>query len=415
MKVLWFTNTPSLASSYYNYTSHGGGWLKGIEGAVHKYTDWQLAIAFHTKSSKGQLNTKTTYYPIRNKRGKLFRVIDLIFSLTHPQLYVKKYLEIVKDYNPDIIHIFGTELPYCEILRHNTQIPIIIHIQGIMSDYQRFVLADLTRNEILFHSTFRYIVRGIIKLMEARLFRNQASQELEYMLNASYFSGRTDYDRKFVEQYSPRSKYYLLNEALRDEFYTAAKWTNPISKPFIILTTNNGELYKGIDFVLQASDFLKRQNINFEWRFAGITENDFGLKLFENKLKLNHLELNIKLLGQLGPVEIIEQIKSAHLFVHPSRIDNSPNSVCEAQLIGIPVLASNTGGIPSLVTDIKTGFLAKVSGEDFAKKIILILNNYQRAIKIAESGRETAIMRHDKKNIIFQLEVIYKDILSLVR
>ena len=55
--------------------------------------------------------------------------------------------------------------------------------------------------------------------------------------------------------------------------------------------------------------------------------------------------------------EIVEELKKAHVMVLPSSIENSPNSLCEAQLVGIPTVASYVGGVPEMLRDGKDGFL----------------------------------------------------------
>ena len=43
----------------------------------------------------------------------------------------------------------------------------------------------------------------------------------------------------------------------------------------------------------------------------------------------------------------------SHLYVYPSLMDNSPNALCEAQLLGVPCIATYVGGIPKMEKDIE--------------------------------------------------------------
>ena len=52
-----------------------------------------------------------------------------------------------------------------------------------------------------------------------------------------------------------------------------------------------------------------------------------------------------------------ERFLLSSVFVCPSVLENSPNTVGEAMLLGVPVVASDGGGIPDMVTDGQTGLL----------------------------------------------------------
>jgi len=60
-------------------------------------------------------------------------------------------------------------------------------------------------------------------------------------------------------------------------------------------------------------------------------------------------------LGALNAQQMTEELAMSHVFVSPSFIDNSPNAVSEAQLIGMPVISTYTGGVPSLIEEGQTG------------------------------------------------------------
>jgi len=96
------------------------------------------------------------------------------------------------------------------------------------------------------------------------------------------------------------------------------------------------------------------------------------------------------------------------MYVHPSYIDNSPNSVCEAQLLGAAVVATSVGGVPSLIDDGQTGFLVHSGRPDeIAERIVALYRNKALLRKVGRQGREVAMKRHDRAKIVSDLMDVY--------
>ncbi len=68
---------------------------------------------------------------------------------------------------------------------------------------------------------------------------------------------------------------------------------------------------------------------------------------------------NIKFVGQVAPQKVSGYLQSARMFVLPSASEGSPNVVLEAMAHGIPVIATEVGGIPDLIKHGETGFLTQ--------------------------------------------------------
>ena len=85
--------------------------------------------------------------------------------------------------------------------------------------------------------------------------------------------------------------------------------------------------------------------------------------------------------------------------------------VREAQLIGIPVIANDTGGIPSLIKHNENGILVPTN-DIFAtaENIQVLITNDELAQKIGNNARETALQRHNPEQIINNVLTIYRKI-----
>jgi glycosyltransferase involved in cell wall biosynthesis len=159
---------------------------------------------------------------------------------------------------------------------------------------------------------------------------------------------------------------------------------------------------------LKTADLLKRLKlVHFEWKVYGIHR----VKFWEKKLGIKLEHVNVKMMGIGSPEKLIEELLESDIFVHPSYIDNSPNSICEAQLLGMPVISTNVGGIPSLITEGETGMLVPSNGTHMLAHAIQYLSkNPKLCRKLGKNAREVAVKRHDTQAILEQNLQIYRSL-----
>ena len=139
-----------------------------------------------------------------------------------------------------------------------------------------------------------------------------------------------------------------------------------------------------------------------------IPEKGFFLNGKYTKFKgvCNHHDL-----GPLGAAEMAEQYRQANVFVCPSSIENSPNSLGEAQLIGCPVVASNVGGVADMVADGLTGLLYRFEEtEMLAEAVCRMFGNDALAASLSAGGIRAASERHDGDRNAREMLEIYKSI-----
>ena len=121
----------------------------------------------------------------------------------------------------------------------------------------------------------------------------------------------------------------------------------------------------------------------------------------------------VDLLGVLQANEIACELKRASLFVHSSHIDNSPNALCEALLLGVPSVASDVGGIPTLTTDGKNALLYP-DRDPFmlAAAIDRLLRDRQLAAELGRTARAEALLRHDPASIAHRVARVYAEVIA---
>ncbi len=102
------------------------------------------------------------------------------------------------------------------------------------------------------------------------------------------------------------------------------------------------------------------------------------------------------------------------MYVHPSYIENSPNSVCEAMLLGMPTIVASSGGCSSIIENRKEGLLVN-TGEpfDITGAILDLHENTELAKELGINARRKALRKYiDPDKIVNELIEVYKSIMA---
>lgn len=107
------------------------------------------------------------------------------------------------------------------------------------------------------------------------------------------------------------------------------------------------------------------------------------------------------------------QFLDANVYVMPSAIENSPNSLCEAQMLGTPVVASYCGGTPTLLTEGETGYFYRYEEYEMLAQIVIKLFGRKDFENLSAKERDIALLRHDRERNATVLKNVYKEIYHL--
>lgn len=407
MRILWFSVTPSLFNPHSN-GHNGGGWISSLEKLVKQEKDIELGVAFHFPDNGFKYESDgVCYYPISPLKESF---IDKLFGKRNEQISVEHYLKIIEDFKPDVIHIFGSENDFGLVCKQ-TNIPVVIHIQGCLPPYHNALFpVGLSKWDFIFQRGLSPRYR-FIGLRSEQAFRKGAQREIDIIQGCKYFMGRTEWDKGIIDLFNPQATYFHCEEALRDSFIQGTKkWKYREDGKIIITSVISRPWYKGCDLILKTAALLKQfTNINFEWRVYGIPE----MRFYEAKYKIKASEVNVRVMGTASKEELVEALCGASCYVHTSYIDNSPNSLCEAQILGVPVLATHVGGVSSLIKDGENGILFPANAPyTLASLIKRIAHDRKLAEELNRNAIKTAEARHNPNKIKERVTDIYKQIIK---
>ena len=413
MKILWFTHIPLPdVNRYFGKDAMGtGGWIGALLELLKKIPELEIGVATacsHFPSSRFQVDGID--YFIVNQQSQKFR--RSLFPADNNPVYLKQCVDIVNEFKPDLVHIHGTERFFARMISTDmVQCPVVVSIQGIMSAVSEWYrwFGKLPLRDVLVASAYDSIKFSGL-LWDLRVARQQARREREYFRKGKYFIGRTDWDKAYLSYFNDQAQYFAIHEVMRKPFWHH-QWDLDRCKKYRIIFTNTRHPRKGAELLIEAVKLLKHLYPCIELIFIGSLGSGAYARYLEKKI--NDLDGTVKSLGQMHADEIAKELCKAHVFVSASYIDNSPNSIAEAQLVGMPVVSSYTGGVPSMIDDGQTGLFFPTGDIPLlVSRIKTIFENEALSIRLAENARQTAMRRHDPQAVVNAQLAAYHSIIK---
>lgn len=416
MRILWLTNIllPDICNELNHPIPVTGGWMGALLNAlkVH-YSEMQFGVATlygAKKEFKKIQSNNVTYYCIPHAP----------FSHKYNPQLENIWEFINNDFKPDLTHIHGTEYPAgLAYIKVSPNIKIVTSIQGLISVIcdTRFQFGGIDSKTRKKNRTIYDILKFIFKPIPSTLYKKR--QEETYIKSVSNIIGRTEWDLAHTWAINPNIKYYSCNEILRSKFYTASKWNYNSCERFSIFLSQGYYPIKGLHMVLKALPYVLKKYPQTKLYISGINILENGIKrnwyakYIRKLISRNNLTNHISFLGKLDEDEMIKKYQKAHVFICPSSIENSPNSLGEAQLIGTPTIGSYVGGIPNMIQHHQTGLLYRFEEyEMLAKYICDIFENSTLALHLSQNAITAAEARHNVHDISKKMFNIYNEIIE---
>ncbi len=412
MRILWIVNLvmPELAEHLGIQTSASGTWLFDMAERLSADDRIELAVACVHGSRFEKVTIGSTAYYMLPGTGR-----NMLF-------YTKKYEEmwrkIDKDFQPDIIHIHGTE--YSHGLSHIRVFPEkkhLISIQGMLSRIKDTDDGGLSTGELVCNRTFRENTHFNGMIEKHFLYKKNAKYEREMLSGVKYAGCITLWDQSLVKLLNPDIRIFSLEYNLRKDFYQSDKWKRSEMIPYTIFTNPGGIPLKGIHQLFRAVEIVKRSYPQTKLYIPGMGTPDGKLKVasgytkyLRKLLKKLNLEKNVFFLGRQSGAEMVKNMRRANVVVVPSAIEGNPLVLREAMYLGCPCITSFRGGMADYITDKYDGYLYDYQEYPYlAERIIQVFEDdaveemSRRAVKKAEK-------RHDPEKNYAEHIQMYQEI-----
>lgn len=277
---------------------------------------------------------------------------------------------------PDLVHIhssfggsFYRKLPFVYIA-NIFNVPVINHIHG--SEIANFYINASNKKKRLVEDCFdrcKYLV--------------VLSEEWKNNLQVV----KTNTSKVVIENYSTIHKECLKRKNHQDK---------------IILFLGFITELKGVFDIPDIAKKITERNRNVKFVLAGSGEIEKLQAIIEEKGVSQYFSFP----GWVKNEKKEKLLQEADLFFLPSYTEGMPMSILEAMGYGLPIVATNVGGIPQLVENGKNGYMVEPGKiDDFAKVILELTGNDELIYRM---GKESIEKAYEKYSLEKHLEKVCK-------
>lgn len=421
MRIMWLVSMvlPKLAMRLKLPVVNSGGWMPSLVDGVRKFApDIELMVVSEGPSYCDEEIDGVRYVALGPAR---LRARQKWISAE----FEAKLEKLVFQYKPSVIHIHGTEslwngLSEGFLSRHRAH--IVASLQGIITGYAPHYAGNLTSSEVWNARNIPNILLTRYTIQRAASYwRNRlAKKEGRFFSSVVNFLGRTDWDRAWTKYLNPDASYYHVGEIMRSLFYSGKRDGGKVVRHSIYCGAAFGYSLKGGHWLLRAIAALKRQYPDVQLRVAN-SRKSAKPKCIRDWLRQSEynrylsglidelgIEGNVVLLPALSEAEVHEELGKAEVLCIPSACENSPNSIGEAMLTGCPVVATNVGGVSSIIEDGVTGLLVPSADPAMlADRIAYLFGNRDAALRLSETAYKVAVARYRPRDVVADLRSAY--------
>ncbi|MBL4680827.1 MAG: glycosyltransferase family 4 protein [Pseudomonadales bacterium] len=415
MKILWVVSfvLPEVADSFGNQNVIFGGWVSAMIRQLSRVPSIELGVAM-----KANVDTCTSkkigniqYYFVPQSKYNQFDVA------------VEDCEFVLSDFKPDLLHVEGSESAHALRFLNSWNGNNVVSMQGIINGYEPYEYGGLPVGEMLASFSWTSTMVATVLILNKWInFNPRLSLEVETIQKAKNILGRTHWDQAHAYAINPEARYFNCNRILRDSFYKS-RWDLKDIQRRSLFIGNGASPRKGAHFVFHAVAQLKAEYPDVKLYLAGDQpfcsswkdwKTAIGYKAYLRYL-IRKLDIadHVEFTGVLQADQMAKQLLNTHVYIMSSVIENSPNTLGEAMILGVPCVTTYAGGTPDMAADGEEALFYRPDDPAMlALQVRRIFEDDDLAERLSQAARARARLTHDPERNLQDLIDAYLAIMT---
>ncbi len=213
--------------------------------------------------------------------------------------------------------------------------------------------------------------------------------------------------KELAKKSNPKQAIKIITNGIDTEEFFAKKIGDKREGEFKVICGSRLTPRKGISYIIEAIDLLKRKNLKVMLEIIGEGNAEKDLK---ELVRSKGLTKEVIFLGRIEHRLLPKYYQNADVYVSASFNEGMSNTMLEALACGLPIIATETGGTEEMVKVGRNGFVIKMkSAEEIANKIKILQEDFELWKKMSENSRHLA-EKMSWENIAKQYFKLYKEV-----
>ena len=306
---------------------------------------------------------------------------------------IPEIVEKIMKLNPSVCHIHGTGIFSCMIFEALKQkgVPLMLTVHGLVKEEKRKTLKN------------RYSLKTLYQ------FWTQTSAERKLLQSASGIIVDTQYVAKQIDQYrlTSRPKIAVIPQGIDEQFFNVS--SSPCSKT--ILSVGAFSQRKGHLLLIKAFEKMACHIPDASLTICGVVSENAYYNEVENYVNASPAKDRISIMTNLPKEQLLAQYEKAHVFALHSHEESQGIVFAEAMAAGLPVVATNVGGVPYVIEHGVTGLLSEYGNVNaFASCLEKVLTDEEAWTNMSVAGKSAA-KQYAWNSIAHNVELAYATVL----
>lgn len=223
---------------------------------------------------------------------------------------------------------------------------------------------------------------------------------------------RSDLHSLRRQYHLPKDKMKYIPNVIDTQIFTPKDWNNHEDVP-TFLYVGDLEAWKGINVLI---DWIKKMakiiGSRINWVFVGFGSYYNALLKLKHFCELNNPNFAISVLNEREHSEIPSIMKQASALVFTSFWEGLPTVVLEAMASGIPVVSTNVGDLPFILSNMENAIIIRHTFESFRNAIQVLMNDFELMKRMGKNARKTIERSFTMSQVGPILEQAYSDLVN---